>query len=73
MPAKTKILSILDRARIAMEESYGGYDERDRYLPPPPDYEYSRYVDRYDDYDDYYPRSGVPSYVTGMLKELISI
>lgn len=24
MPAKTKILSILDRARIAMEESYGG-------------------------------------------------
>lgn len=28
MPAKTKILSILDRARVAMEESYGGaYDE----------------------------------------------
>lgn len=23
MPAKTKILSILDRARVAMEESYG--------------------------------------------------
>ena len=31
MPAKTKIMSILDRARIAMEESYtyddGGYDQ----------------------------------------------
>lgn len=65
MPAKTKILSILDRARIAMEESYGGYEERDRYPPPPPDYEYSRYIDRYDDYDDYYTRGGVPSYVTG--------
>lgn len=31
MPAKTKIMSILDRARIAMEESYG-YEEA--YEPP---------------------------------------
>lgn len=36
MPAKTKILSILDRARIAMEESYG-YD--DPYDPVEPTYE----------------------------------
>lgn len=64
MPAKTKILSILDRARIAMEESYGGYEERERYPPPPSDYEYSRYADRYDDYDDYYARGSV-SYVAG--------
>lgn len=27
LPAKTKVLSILDRARQAMEESYGGYDD----------------------------------------------
>lgn len=33
MPAKTKIMSILDRARIAMEESYGF---EDAYEPPEP-------------------------------------
>lgn len=27
VPGKAKVLSILDRARVAMEESYGGYDE----------------------------------------------
>lgn len=37
MPAKTKIMSILDRARIAMEESYG-YEEP--YEPTDPGYEY---------------------------------
>ncbi|CAH0550848.1 unnamed protein product [Brassicogethes aeneus] len=37
MPAKTKIMSILDRARIAMEESYG-YDD-DPYEPSSPAYE----------------------------------
>ncbi|KAJ8925376.1 hypothetical protein NQ315_009207 [Exocentrus adspersus] len=39
MPAKTKIMSILDRARVAMEESYG-YDD-DGYVPSSPSYEYS--------------------------------
>lgn len=40
MPAKQKILSILDRARNAMEESYGGYDEMPYdAAPPPPHYE----------------------------------
>lgn len=38
MPAKTKIMSILDRARIAMEESYG-YEEP--YEPTDPSYEYT--------------------------------
>lgn len=34
MPAKTKIMSILDRARVAMEESYGyedAYEPAERY------------------------------------------
>ncbi|KAG5881144.1 hypothetical protein JTB14_020847 [Gonioctena quinquepunctata] len=39
MPAKTKIMSILDRARVAMEESYG-YEE-ETYEQPAPSYEYS--------------------------------
>lgn len=34
MPAKQKILSILDRARNAMEESYGVYDEPAGYEQP---------------------------------------
>lgn len=38
MPAKTKIMSILDRARIAMEESYGLYE--DSYDSPEPMYDY---------------------------------
>lgn len=38
MPAKTKIMSILDRARIAMEESYG-YEEP--YEPTDPGYAYT--------------------------------
>ncbi|XP_025834933.1 KH domain-containing, RNA-binding, signal transduction-associated protein 2-like isoform X2 [Agrilus planipennis] len=36
MPAKTKIMSILDRARVAMEESYGGVEEP--YEPVEPAY-----------------------------------
>lgn len=45
MPAKQKILSILDRARNAMEESYGGYDEPPYEAPPPPHYDtYSAYA-----------------------------
>lgn len=44
MPAKQKILSILDRARNAMEESYGGYEEPIYEAPPPAAH-----------YDAYYP------------------
>lgn len=38
MPGKTKVLSILDRARAAMEESYasGGYDDGGYYEPAGP-------------------------------------
>lgn len=40
MPAKQKILTILDRARNAMEESYGGgYDEAAYDAPPPPHFD----------------------------------
>lgn len=35
VPSKTKVLSILDRARVAMEESYGGgYDEMGQEMGP---------------------------------------
>lgn len=76
MPAKTKIMSILDRARVAMEESYGYEDPYDS-LPP----ERSSYVDsgRYnthsysstpyeDDYEtgDYYREP--PDTYAGQLK-----
>lgn len=67
MPAKTKIMSILDRARIAMEESYG-YEEP--YEPTEPGYAYtpsppashSRGVYHYEpDYEpEYYRESAVP-------------
>lgn len=43
MPAKQKILSILDRARNAMEESYGGYEEPIYEAPPPPAAHYDAY------------------------------
>ena len=33
---KTKVLSILERARVAMEESYADYDEPAYYEPHPP-------------------------------------
>ncbi|KAL1115119.1 hypothetical protein AAG570_007150 [Ranatra chinensis] len=36
MPGKTKVLSILDRARVAMEESYNEYEEPGYYEPPAP-------------------------------------
>lgn len=62
MPAKTKIMSILDRARIAMEESYGYED--DPYEPAPATYDYSSSLSHsrsysshhYDDYEppEYY-------------------
>lgn len=42
MPAKQKILSILDRARNAMEESYGGYEEIS-YEPAPAAAHYESY------------------------------
>lgn len=45
MPVKQKILSILDRARNAMDESYGGYEEPPYEAPPPPHFDsYSSYV-----------------------------
>ena len=44
MPAKQKILSILDRARNAMEESYGGYEEAAYEAPPPPHYDTYAYT-----------------------------
>lgn len=60
MPAKTKIMSILDRARVAMEESYG-YEDDSNYGSNSPAYEYSRpsYSSGYhDDYEgDYYKPS----------------
>lgn len=71
MPAKTKIMSILDRARIAMEESYG-YEEP--YEPSEPAYgHYSTSlppVSRsystshvYDDYEaEYYKEGSSASY-----------
>lgn len=38
IPGKAKVMSILDKARIAMEESYtqGGYDDGSYYEPPGP-------------------------------------
>ncbi|CAH1117122.1 unnamed protein product [Phaedon cochleariae] len=44
MPAKTKIMSILDRARVAMEESYG--------------YEEEQYEGGAGGYEEYVPRGG---------------
>lgn len=38
VPGKTKVLSILDRARAAMEESYGGYDDGYYDAPAPLSY-----------------------------------
>ncbi|KAF5275036.1 hypothetical protein FQA39_LY06973 [Lamprigera yunnana] len=72
MPAKTKILSILDRARIAMEESYSGsYEEP--YEPNEPTYDpyastvshsRSSYSTHYDshDYDTEYYRESTSVY-----------
>lgn len=82
MPAKTKIMSILDRARVAMEESYG-YDE-EGYAPSPPSYEYSSSVPpsrsysshHYEpDYEPDYYREGSTSYgkLLKLSKSLISI
>ncbi|CAG9859433.1 unnamed protein product [Phyllotreta striolata] len=72
MPAKTKIMSILDRARVAMEESYG-YDEE--YYNSSPSYEYSSrnpYTSYHDDYDvDYY--KGSSSYVVYFSSPIIII
>ncbi|KAL3278563.1 hypothetical protein HHI36_016109 [Cryptolaemus montrouzieri] len=64
MPAKIKIMSILDRARLAMEESYG-YEEpvnspgpyhsyRSYEAPPSPIYDYSA--------PEYYRKSPPPRY-----------
>ncbi|XP_044727347.1 KH domain-containing, RNA-binding, signal transduction-associated protein 2-like isoform X3 [Chrysoperla carnea] len=72
MPAKTKILSILDRARVAMEESYGAVYDDPAYEAPPHhgvhERSYVEYVapsshaysssHHYDEYDtEYYPSS----------------
>lgn len=69
MPAKTKIMSILDRARIAMEESYGyeePYEPTDpgyAYSPPPSSHSRSAYpAHHYEpEYEpEYYRESSVP-------------
>lgn len=61
MPAKTKILSILDRARIAMEESYG-FEEA--YEPPSDVYEppYSSSVSQTRSYTAHYEPDYEPEY-----------
>ncbi|XP_056633152.1 KH domain-containing, RNA-binding, signal transduction-associated protein 2-like isoform X2 [Diorhabda carinulata] len=61
MPAKTKIMSILDRARVAMEESYGYEDDYGSTSPGYSSFSSSRapYTSGYyDDYEtDYYKGS----------------
>lgn len=76
MPAKTKILSILDRARIAMEESYG-YEEPyeptepsyEHYSPPPSHYRSGTSSHHYDtpEYDTEYYRESSSSYGKNLL------
>lgn len=70
MPAKTKIMSILDRARIAMEESYG-YEEPyepsdpayDHYTPPVSHSRSSYSTHHYEDeYEPEYYRESSSSY-----------
>lgn len=67
MPAKTKILSILDRARIAMEESYGfeeAYDPSEVYESYPSSVSQGRsYTTHYEpDYEPEYYRDSSNSY-----------
>lgn len=71
MPAKTKIMSILDRARVAMEESYGyedPYESSERYVERGGYNTHSSYsnVPYEDEYDtqDYY-REPPDSYAGG--------
>ncbi|KAJ8976371.1 hypothetical protein NQ317_003225 [Molorchus minor] len=63
MPAKTKILSILDRARIAMEESYG-YDDDYAHTSPP--YEYSSSIPHSRSYSSHHYE---PEYETEYYRE----
>ncbi|CAH2097468.1 unnamed protein product [Euphydryas editha] len=68
MPAKTKVFSILDRARSAMESSYSYEDPYAAHEPPvprgppragpEPDYYYERGQDRYYEDDSYYKDEG---------------
>lgn len=74
MPAKTKIMSILDRARVAMEESYGfedpyeqteryperGYSTHTTYSAPPYEDEYETH-EYYREPETYAGRKSVPS------------
>ncbi|XP_028128321.1 KH domain-containing, RNA-binding, signal transduction-associated protein 2 isoform X2 [Diabrotica virgifera virgifera] len=68
MPAKTKIMSILDRARVAMEESYGYEDDYGATSPPRYGNMYAPKVNDYtsgyyEDYEtDYYKDNGSPSF-----------
>ncbi|XP_074035832.1 quaking related 54B isoform X2 [Leptinotarsa decemlineata] len=67
MPAKTKIMSILDRARVAMEESYG-YEEEQYEAPAAAPYDYSHNSrpyssNQYDDYEPDYYRGNSSNYV----------
>lgn len=68
LPAKTKVFSILDRARAAMESSYS-YEDPYAVPEPPvprgppraapePDYYYDRSQERYYDEDSYYKDEG---------------
>jgi hypothetical protein len=55
MPAKTKIMSILNRARASLEESYE-YEEHAVY-PPPPHQSYHHGYESYPTESYYEPRS----------------
>lgn len=65
MPAKTKIMSILDRARVAMEESYGYEDDYGSTSPVYSSFPSSRapYASGYyDDYETDYYKGGSSSF-----------
>lgn len=47
MPAKQKVMSILDRARVAMDESYGYEDDAYNATPPPPPPHFEPYSSGY--------------------------
>ncbi|KAL0811749.1 hypothetical protein ABMA28_009185 [Loxostege sticticalis] len=55
-PGKTKVISILDRARNAMETSYGGYDDPYAMPPEPPVARPPRGPPRSSEQDFYYER-----------------
>ncbi|XP_028159899.1 KH domain-containing, RNA-binding, signal transduction-associated protein 2-like isoform X4 [Ostrinia furnacalis] len=56
MPGKTKVISILDRARNAMENSYGGYEDPYAMPPEPPVSRQPRGPPRASEQEFYYDR-----------------